>query len=327
MTTNIDFYYSRFYSYRPAQAYLRFSDKETLVRSDQTQRNVPKLELRLIEETQDNNWPLGTWGVLGLAPKGAFFRYLETLYDEEDSISLALKYSVKRINKSSDELEFDLVSYLNPDPEKHYKESEILATVVQDPQVNSWYLDGSVKLPGTEFAYTDQKLCLDTYTNDWFGVIEGDIWCQRVRQAVCNTTVAKKCKESEARMELAPKIEFTIDGHDLAIEPDEYIYFDEEGLQCRIGDPCMARDSEACPKDTRVVLGRMFMAKFVPILNINRGTGERSIRLVTYFKSPKSKKTYWIILGVIIVIIAVAAVIYIMSKRKQASDESHYVKV
>lgn len=265
--------------------------------------------------------------MLGLAPKGAFFRYLQSLYDEDESIALALKYSFKKAKKASDDLDFELSAYLNPEAEKHYKSDSVVATVVQDPDAASWYLDGSVKLPGTEFAYETQKLCLDTYTNDWFGIIDGEIWCQRVRQAVCNTTKAKKCKVTDARMELAPSIELTIDGHQLEIKPDDYVYFDEDGLQCRIGDPCTARDMESCPPDTRVVLGRMFMARYIPILSVNRNNQERKIVLLNYFKSPKSKKVYWIILGIIIVVVVVAGVIYIISKRKQASDESHYVKV
>jgi len=288
---------------------------------------VPKLDLRLIESTQDNNWPLENWGVLGLSPKGSFFTYLESLYDESDMISVALIYESEKKNVDSDSLKWDLNIYMNPDADKHYKHSEVVGTFLIDPSATSWYLSGSVKLPDTEFEYTNQQICLDTYTNDWFGVIDGSIWCERVRQAVCNKTKAKDCTEKDADMSLAPKIELIIGGIDMSIHPDDYIYFDKEGLQCRIGDPCMARDQETCPQDTQVVLGKKFMEKYIPIFNANKTTNDRSITLVKFFITPKSRKVIWLILGVLVVVIAVVGVIYVINKRKQKSDESHYVKV
>ena len=250
-----------------------------------------------------------------------------TLYDESPSVSIALKHSVKDKKVSSDNLVFNLDSYINPEPEKHYKNEDIVGTFLMDPDSDSWYLQGSVKLPDTEFSYENKKLCLDSFTNDWFGVVEGSIWCRRVRMIVCNSTEAKNCKEKDAKMEDAPKIELMIGEHDLSILPEDYIYFDDEGLQCRIGDPCSSIDQETCPQDTEVVLGKLFMEKYIPILTSSRVNDERMITLVTYFKAPQDKKAIWIILGIIVVIVAVIGVIYVITKRKQASDESHYVKV
>ena len=323
----MDYYNSRFYNYRPAQAYMRFTESEALEIKSESGKEVPKMDLRLVESTQDNTWPLENWGVLGLSPKGSVFSYLNELYDESENISMALKYESKKKKVSSDELTWDLNVYMNPIPEKHYKSSEVVGTFILDPESESWYIDGSVKLPDTEFEYTNQKLCLDSFSNDWIGVIEGTLWCQRVRQAVCNTTEAKKCKEKDANMSLAPKIELIVGGQDLSIHPDDYIYFDDEGLQCRIGDPCTARDLDACPPDTEVVLGKKFMEKYIPILSANKTTNDRTVKLVKYFITPKSRKVIWIVLGILVVIIAVVGVIYVITKRKQASDEAHYVKV
>jgi hypothetical protein len=305
---------------------MRFSEKETLKITQEDGSTLPKFEIRLITETQDNSWPMSTWGVLGLSPKGTFFKYLSTLYDETPAISLALKYETKNKKASEDELTFTLSPFLNPIPAKHYQEEDILGKFTQDKSSESWYLKGSVSLPGTEFNYPTQKICLDTYTEEWFGIIEGEIWCQRVRQAVCNSPKSKDCKKEKADLSLAPKIELTIEAIDLSIPAEDYVYFNKDGLQCRIGDPCTARDEEACPKETQIVLGKMFMEKYVPILEVDRESGVNSITLVKSFKAPKSKKMIWVIVGIVVVVIAVIGIIYMITKRKQASDESHYVK-
>ena len=323
----IDYYYSRSYKYREAQAFMRMTSKESLKVSSESGGNVSKLGVRLVSQTQDNSWPLQTWGVLGMSPRGSFFRYLMELYDESATVSVALKHTVKDRKASSDDLEFSMSAYLNPSPEKHYKNEDVVGTFLLDPESNSWYLNGSISLPDTEFKYDDKKLCLDSYTNDWFGVVEGNIWCGRIRKLVCKDKDVKNCKEKDANMENAPKIKLNIGGNDLSILPEDYIYFDKEGLQCRIGDPCSAIDQETCPQETEVVLGKLFLEKYIPIFSANRVNDERTITLVKYFKAPKDRKAIWIILGIIVVIVAVIGVIYVITKRKQASDESHYVKV
>ena len=306
---------------------MRMTLKESLKVTGTSGENVSKLDVRLVSQTQDNSWPLQTWGVLGVSPRGSFFRYLMELYDESPTVSLALKHSVKDRKASSDDLEFTLNAYLNPASEKHYKSEDVVGTFLMDPDTDSWYLEGSVRLPDSEFKYDNKKLCLDSFTNDWFGVVEGNIWCMRVRKLVCKDKDVKNCQEKDANMQHAPKIELIIGGNDLSILPEDYIYFDKEGLQCRIGDPCSAIDQETCPQETEVVLGKLFMEKYTPIFNANRTNDERTITLVTYFKAPKDRKAIWIILGIIVVIVAVIGVIYVITKRKQASDESHYVKV
>lgn len=316
------------YKYQNGSAYLRVSEKESLSKSNNQGVDIPKLNLRMISETQGNSWPLGDWGVLGLSPKGSFFTYLSSLYEENKTISIALKYKPK--DKKAKHLEFEMQAYLNPTHEQHYKEKDVIGRFLVDSSSESWYLNGSVRLPDSELEYPTQKLCLDTYMDEYFGVIDAPVWCERVRKAVCNTARAKDCTEENAVLELAPKLELMIESHDLSIKPEDYIYFDEYGLQCRIGNPWLTRERESCPKNTKVVLGKMFLSKYMPILEMTRGLEEPSITLVDYFKTSVTRSKAWLGIGILVVVLAVLGLIFVIWRRKQAvhdqkSDE--YVQV
>lgn len=324
---SLEFYEARYYNYQFAEAYLRFSEKQVLQTASKEAGEAAKLEMRLVQSTQGDTWPLSHWGVLGLSPRGSFFSYLSTMFDETPEISVALKYRTKDKKASEDDLAFDLQAYLNPVPEKHFKDEDVIGKFPIDGESESWYVEGSLRLPDSEFSYPTQRLCLDTFTNEWIGIIEGEIWCQRVRTDVCNSSRAKDCRRENANLELAPKIELIIQGQNLSIAPSEYIYFDKDGLQCRFGDPCTARDQESCPHDTEVVLGKMFFEKYAPILGLNQVTGQRTVTLVRNFQAPRNKKVIWISVGVAAGVMFVGLVICAISRRKRASDERHYVKV
>ena len=282
----------------------------------------------MIQSTQDNVWPLTSWGVLGLAPKGDFFNYLVGLYDESPKVSLALKHTVYNKDAPSDDLSFNVETFINPDPVKHYKNEDVVGTYLIDTdEVNSWYLEGSISLADTEMGYPSQKICLDSYTNDLFGVVEGNIWCQRVRQKVCGATSAKDCPKSKADLSKAPIITLKLSNTTISFTDEDYIFFDSEGLQCRIGDPCTARSQETCPQNTEVVLGKLFMEKYTPILEVNREENITKLTLTKYFRSPPNRKMLWMGIGIAIVVVAVVGIIYIIFKRKKASDRAYYVKV
>ena len=292
-----------------------------------TSKPVPKLKLRLVEETQGNSWPLSKWGVVGLSPQGSFMQYLRALYDENEMISIALYHSTLNPGSTSEDLFFDMRMFVNPSKNQHYEKKDVFGTFNVDSEKDSWYLTGGVKLNGTEFQYENTTMCLDSSTNDLFGVIDGELWCQRVRSVLCNSIQAKDCPSSKADLSKAQDITLTIEGKDIVFTPKEYIYFDSEGLQCRIGDPCLASSQGSCPLGTQVVLGKSFFAKYTPILNIENTTGAFSITLTSFFKVPQSKRVIWFTVGIIVATIAVFSIIYFIVKRKQASDEAHYVKV
>ena len=284
--------------------------------------------MQLIQSTQDEKWPLGTWGVIGLAPKGDFFNYLLNVYDETPEIAIALKHTVIDNDVSSEDLSFKVQSYMNPIASQHYQPKNIIGEyIINTDLVNNWYLKGSISLENSDFVYSDQKLCLDSFTNDLFGIIDGEIWCQQVRKQVCGTINAKDCPLLKADLSKAPKITLVLENITISFSEKDYVYFNSEGLQCRIGDPSTARLHETCSQDTEVVLGKLFFAKYTPILKIDRVKGITKIILTDYFEAPSDKKYIWMKIGITIGIIVVLGIVYLYCKQKKGkSESSYYVK-
>lgn len=286
---------------------------------------APKLKVRLVEKTQDNVWPLSTWGILGLSPTGAFFQYLQTMFDESKRITITLKYHAWDKRLMSSDLAFRSQIYMNMLWREHFDQEDILGSWYNEKGLSYWYLPGGVKLEGSEFEYKDEKICLDTYTNDYIGVIEGEIWCNRARAAICDLSKNPKCMEKEADVTKAPKVIFTIGDLTLELTGEDYIYFTNDGAMCRFGDPCTARDEGTCGKETRIVVGKLFFEKWVPILSWERPNGFFFVSLVKKFKAPDEKSETWLIVGIIAAIIFVFGVIYLIVKRKSKNDEAHYI--
>lgn len=319
----MDFEFLRFYFYRPAEAYMRFLKNEHLVTENRWKEKLPKLEMRLVEKHQDGNWLLGEWGILGLAPYGSFFTYLVQTYDESDSVSIALKYTFDKSNSSR----FGLEAYLNPKADLHYSDSDVMGTFVQDTNSDSWFLNGSLRLPDTELNYDKQKMCFDSSVDEWFGVPDGIIWCQRVRQAVCGTSQVSLCTKKKAQMSRAPVIELMIEGKDFSMQPHDYIYFDNDRLQCRILEKFWTRQKTLCPPETRIVLGKMFMAKNIPIFTASTLGNQRSVTLVRFFISSGQQKLIWIILGILVFIISLSGLILTIICKKRIPNKEQYSQI
>ena len=270
----------------------------------------------MIDETQDNNWPLLEWGVLGLSPKGSFFTYLLDLYDDSLSVSFALKHSVINSNVGTSSLAFKLDAYLNPIVSKHYSIKDALGPFQRESKTKWWVLNGSVSLDDSELSYQNKKICLDSFTNGFFGVVEALVWCQRIRNKVCLSS--KKCSRINATLENAPKINLIIEGHDLSISPEEYIYFDNEGMQCRIGDTPASLEHQTCPPGTQVVLGKLFFQKYTPIFTVTKTRAY--ITLTSKFKVPQTKNVIWIIFGSLMVLVIIVGVAYAVIQGKIKKD-------
>ena len=311
----MDYYYSRSYFFRHAKAYLRLDENQSVSRKNS------KLELRLIEETQDNNWPLLEWGVLGLSPAGRFLTYLLDL--SGDSVTLALKHSVVDSKADTASLAFKLDAYLNPIPSKHYKVEDILGPFQMEPNSKWWVLEGSVALGDSELGYKHKKFCVDSFTNAYFGVVEALVWCQRIRNQVCPSS--EKCSKTNANFDNAPKIQLIIHGHDLSLSHEDYIYFDQEGMQCRIGDTPASLEHQTCPPGTQVVLGKLFFEKFTPIFTLT--PDHAFISLAKRFKVPPSGYSIWIVFGSLMVAVVTVGVVYVVVKKNTLSNQDQYEAV
>lgn len=286
---------------------------------------MPKLDVRLVNSSQGDKWSVQDWGVLGLAPQGSFFNYLNSVYDEDEEISLAIKYNLIDAKASNDDLEYETQVYINPEEKAHYKEEE----KVGDYQINAdennfWYLEGGLNMVDSEFKYSNEQICLDSYTNELFGVVEGDVWCNRVRKIVCKKLYKGNCKVYEANLNKAPVIELNLSNTTISFTHEDYLYFDKEGLQCRIGDPCTARYQGSCAKNTQLVLGKLFMSKYVPIFTVHKDNSQAQLTLVKKFKSPKLRKTVWLVLGIIAIALSVCGLIFICwKKHKESRTQTH----
>lgn len=288
-------------------------------------KTAPKMELSLVTSTQDKTWPLGTWGILGLSPVGAFFNYLKTMYDESPMISISVKFHAWDQRLKSEDLSFRAQVYLNMLWKEHFEMDDVVGSYQQEQGTEYWYVPGGVRLDGSEFAYKDQKMCLDTYTTDYIGVIEGSIWCNRARAAACDLEKHPKCLAANADLTKAPSVFIMLDKTEIELKADEYAYFTNEGMQCRFGDPCTARGQGTCGQETEVVLGKLFMEKYIPILSWERTKDAFFVSLTKKFRSPDERNAVWLILGILAAIIVVFAVIYIIMKRKQKNEEAHYI--
>ena len=146
---------------------------------------------------------------------------------------------------------------------------------------------------------------------------------------VCNNQT-KKCTHSKADLSKAPIIKLNLGNHTLEFTSDDYVYFEDNNLQCRFGDICDQRSEGVCAQDTEVVLGKQFFEKYTPLISINRESGLNTITLLTYFKAPKERVLIWLIIGIIAAVIAVLALIFIILKRRkndEVQEEDEYKQI
>lgn len=312
--SRIQFIYNRQISTVNAEMYLRLEEGNKLSENDQ--KNTPKMKFDLVTQQQYNTWQFDKWGVLGLAPNGQFFTYLNQLYSSSEKVQLALKHNLPEKDADNDNLRFKIQPYVNPKEEKHYNQNDIVGTYDIPKEDNYWSIYGDVSLDGTPFNYKQQKICLNTMVNELFGVIDSLVWCDQVKKMVCDGDT-KHCTKSKADLTLAPTVTMKFGDNTLKFTHEDYIFFVDDDLNCRIGDICDPRSEETCADDTEVVLGKLFFVKYTPILNLDIASGATSVTLVSYFKAPKESVLVWLIIAIVAAIIAAATLVYIVVKQKK----------
>lgn len=282
---------------------------------------VPKMKVNLVQKQQNDKWQLDNWGILGISPSGSFFNYLKGAYSKSDTISLAVKHTLSEADSENDLLRFSVQVFLNPDQSKHYKNSDVLATFPTPEGQDFWSVKGDVTLGDTDFGYKAQNICLSSIGNELFGVIDSLVWCDKIKKIVCNGDI-KHCTKSKADLDKAPKITFTLGDKEVEFGSDDYIYFKNDDLECRIGDICDQRSEGVCEQGTQVVLGKLFFEKYTPMFNLETKTGNTSITFIKNFKAPEERVVVWLIIGIVAALIAILALVYIVvKKRKELSSD------
>lgn len=304
----------------PAELFLHTREHESVTVEGEG-KTVPKLKVDLVQKQQDDNWQLDSWGVVGLSPRGSFLTYLRGLYSETESLSLAVKHTLSEDDSSNAKLRFLVQPYFNPDKSKHYNDKDVTGPFETPVEDDYWSINGSIQLGETSFNYSEEKICLSSMGNELFGVIDFMVWCDQVRRLVCDGDT-KHCTKTKADMTKAPEIKLTLGGNSFNFTHEDYVYFEDDDLQCRIGDICDQRSEDVCAKGTQVVLGKLFFEKYTPIFNLNTSTGRTSVSLVQNFKAPKERVLVWLIIGIVSAIVALLALLYIiLKKRSELSTE------
>ena len=298
----------------PAEMYLHMQQHEKL-KTESENEAVPKMKVDLVQWQQNDSWQLDQWGILGISPKGSFFNYLRQVYSGSESISMAFKHTLSEDDSTNEKLRYLVQVYMNPDKSKHYDDKNVLGTFDTPEEDDYWSINGSVSLGTTPFKYEDQKLCLSTMGNELFGIVDSLVWCEHVKKLVCNGDT-KHCTKTKADLKLAPKLNFKLGDINVSFDSDDYIYFEDDDLNCRFGDACDQRSEGVCAKDTQVVLGKMFFEKYTPMFNLKTKSGATSITLVKNFKAPKERVLIWLIIGIISAIVALLALLYIILKKR-----------
>jgi hypothetical protein len=227
-----------------------------------------------------------------------------------------MKHTLSEADSNNDLLRFLVQVYLNPDKAKHYKDKDVVGTFAIPTEDDYWSVQGSVKLGDTKFGYQNQKVCVSTIGNELFGVIDSLVWCDKVKKMVCDGDT-KHCTKTKADLDKAPKITFTFGETTIEFGQEDYIYFEDDDLQCRMGDICDQRSEGVCAQDTQVVLGKLFLQKFTPLLEVNTSTGAASISFIKDFRAPKETVIVWLIVGIVAAIVAVLALVYIIVKKRK----------
>ena len=301
----------------PATAYFRLTQTDKI----DTSSSPAKMQVDMVQTQQDDTWQFGKWGILGMSPKSAFLNYLSELYPKDHALSIVMKHTLTEADSDNDRMRFSVQTFINPEKEKHYKDDDVVGPFPIEDE-DFWYIDGDIHLGDTQFNYTKQKMCLSTMGNELFGVINSLVWCDQVRKMVCDNDT-KNCTKAKADLTLAPKITFNIPNHKLEFTHEDYLYFQDDDLQCRFGDICDQRSEDVCAPDTQVVLGKLFFAKLTPMFQIAPTTRQRSIVLLWNFKAPKERVLLWLIIGIIAAVIALIALIYIILKKRKDVGEQN----
>ena len=321
--TTDEYYFSKELKVAKADLHLRVDVKNKL---DVKNPVVDKLPVKLA--IAGDTWPLEDWGVLGLAPKSPFVKYLTQVYKAQSS--LALVYKTEDITPRK--LEFRQRIFLNPDVNTTY----IVAELPFKAEDQYWSITGDHEFIEPAFSFKNAKICINNVDDEIIQVIDVMDRCNALRKVLCKGkgTNGKDCKKEDVNLQDAPVLSFKVGEMAFNFQPEEYIYFDSNNyIQCRFGDVETIRTNEACGKDTEFGFGRLFLMKYIPIFHYNED-GTSKITLLSKYETPedpkpkpdpkKESKLIWIIVGVTAAIIAAIVLVVVVMRNKSNTNDEYY---
>ena len=317
-TEDLFFYYSKQLNFQTGAMFLRADKNNNLNITDPV---VDKLGVRIV--TGGNNWVLNDWGVIGLAPQGAFAKYFTAVYGK--SSSLLLLFNAKDKNAENESFKYDVRTFINV----FYNETAIVKNIEIPETSNSWSAVATMNFISTEWSFTNAPICFNTMTPEIIQVPDSTDRCDAVKNLICAGKIGPLCTKDIADFTTAQKLVIQIGDSNFEFAPEEYLYYTEKNIvDCRFGDVEDLRTNESCDSRTEFALGRMFFQKYIPVLQFNFGQ-KANLILLNQFSAPikpdgPSGSWLWIIIGILVSMLVIGAIVAFIMKKKRGDEEAYY---
>ena len=242
---------------------------------------VEKLPIDLV--IGGDRWPFEDWGILGLAPNGSFAKYLTSLYGSKADV--LFKFKLREATHLRTGTEFHLEAFINPVIDPRF----VVKDITLEADAQTWSFLAGVYYDEEKLGLESAKTCLNTeevilQANDYADR------CDNARKQVCNGKTGKDCKKSNADFSQGKSLIIEIGGTKLEFAPEEYLYLDNENVECRFGPIADLNSSQTCEADAKFAVGKYFLSKYLPILKF-RHDAPSSITLVKRFDIPS--RSFW----------------------------------
>lgn len=320
-TEDTFYYYSKKLTYQKAALYLRLDTNNKL---NITEPAVDKVQSRLI--TGGNSWILNDWGVLGLAPQGAFAKYFSAAYTT--SASLLLLFNAKDKTAENEKLAFDFRAFINV----NYNDTSVVKVIDVPAKTNYWAGVASLDFISPAFSFKNAAICFNTLDDQIIQVIDVLDRCDAVKKLICAGKIGPDCTKDIADFKKAPKLTLQFGETNFEFLPEEYLFYkSDKVVDCRFGDAESLRVNELCDPTTEFGVGRLFMQKFIPVFKYNFGQNAQLV-LLNQFTPPYNPLIppgywLWIILGIVLALVVIGAVVAFVMKKKRADDDEHYTNI
>lgn len=302
-----------------AKMYLRIDYRNQL---NVTEPLVQKADAQLV--VSGNYWPLRNWGVLGLAPQGAFSKFFSSAYSQQ--ASLLLYYKARDKGAESEDMVFSTRIFANP----QYNITSVMETYNIPETQPFWIIEGSSEFISKAYSFKKTNICLNSVNDDIIQVVDATDRCDAVKNLICDGKIGPYCTRDNADLHKAPKLSIKLGNTFFEFYPEEYVYFKKDKVaDCRFGDINRLRASDTCPHNTELALGRLFFEKFIPVFKYNYSRPAQVVFLNQYYPpyNPYFPEKSWIavILGIIVALVVIGVIVTFVMQEKRRQDEEYYL--
>ena len=310
-TIKEDFYLWMRYIYKDAELYLRPDKRQVIDTEDKK-----KLKVRLVEGGQ--RWPLSSLGVVGLSPQSDFAEYYKQLYDDDFSIMFGyfgFKYEENKL------VNFYYKVVQNPQAQEKYLKARY--NLGKDKKF--WSLNGDLHTPLEKINLSDATFCFSSLNNNIILVEDSEFFCSSLLESICDVSVAE-CKRNNIDFTQVSDFHINLYNFTFSFTISEFLYFDNEGLvKCGVEDIDDYKSLQICPENTKVVIGKLFYKKYLPMLTFVKD-GSCEISFYSYYRFDKQKNyVYWLIFTPIVILL-IAVLAFVIYKLRKPQNDEYYIR-